>query len=71
MPDLPPDELKRLRLAANETAAVCADCFAALAPTASVTVKWRFVEHVPMSYSPHPGTQSSHADGDMPPLLAR
>jgi hypothetical protein len=48
--DLPPDELKRLRLAAHESAAVCADCFAPLAPTASVTMKERFVEHIPHRY---------------------
>ena len=52
MTDLPPDELKRLRLAAHERAAVCGDCFATLAPTASVTMKERFVEHIPDRYDP-------------------
>jgi hypothetical protein len=46
MADRSADEVKTLRLAARDRAAVCADCFALLAPAASITMKWRFVEHV-------------------------
>jgi hypothetical protein len=47
MTDRSADEVKRLRLEARERAAVCADCFAPLAPMASITMKWRLVQHVP------------------------
>lgn len=40
------DEVKELRLASHTSAAVCADCFTSLAPTASVTMTRRFVEHI-------------------------
>jgi hypothetical protein len=43
MADRSADEIKTLRLAARDRAAVCADCFAPLAPEASVTMRWRFV----------------------------
>jgi hypothetical protein len=45
------EEVKRLREAAAETAAVCADCFTALAPEASVTLVGRWSHHTPASYS--------------------
>jgi hypothetical protein len=47
----PADEVKRLREQAAETAAYCADCFAALAPNQSVTLVSRVIEHVPAAYS--------------------
>jgi hypothetical protein len=42
-----PDEMKRVRCAAHETAAYCADCFKPLAANASVTMVKRFIEHEP------------------------
>src|SRR6185369_14551377 len=50
--DYPDDEIKRLRRAAAESAAVCGDCFTPLAPNASVTVTERFVEHLAGRYNP-------------------
>lgn len=48
----PPEDVKRLREAANETAACCADCFEPLTPGQSVTLVTRAVEHIPAH--PHP-----------------
>ena len=50
--DRPPEEVKRLREAAAETAAVCADCFMPLASTTSVTLTIRWTHHTPMRYNP-------------------
>ena len=50
--DRPPEEVKRLREAAAETAAGCADCFMPLASTTSVTLTIRWTHHTPMRYNP-------------------
>jgi hypothetical protein len=49
--DRPADEIKRLREAAAESAACCADCFALLAPNQSVTLTTRAIEHVAAQYN--------------------
>jgi hypothetical protein len=69
MADRSADEVQRLRFEARESATVCADCFAPLAPMASITMRWRLVQHVPEqtfgAYAPE------LRDGaDLPPLLA-
>jgi hypothetical protein len=46
----PGEELRRLREQAHQCAAVCADCLQPLAPTVSITLTERFVEHVPTQY---------------------
>lgn len=42
-----PEDVKRLREMANQTAVCCADCFKPLASGQSVTLVERFVEHIP------------------------
>ena len=47
------EEIEKLRLEAANTASICADCFAPLAPDASVTLVGRFVVHIPWSKEPN------------------
>jgi hypothetical protein len=58
----PAEEVKRLRQAANETAAYCADCFEPLAPGQSATLVCRFLETVPEFTNPISGWVTSAWD---------
>jgi hypothetical protein len=44
----------------QKTAAVCADCFTPLAPTASVTLTSRWSHHTPASYHQYVGSIPAH-----------
>ena len=60
------DEVRRLREAAAKSATVCADCFAPLAPDASVTLTSRFIEHIPAHYHPVVGVYIKARDIFLP-----
>jgi hypothetical protein len=47
------EEIETLRSEAARFASVCADCFAPLAPMASITLVGRFIEHIPAHESPN------------------